>query len=153
MGSRSTGDKDSKGTSMTDDQRKQRAKELLHAAEQGDAAAVDAMISDDFTFKSMRRAPIILPTGEPMPTDFDREAFLSFVGDVPTFTKDGLHFTYDLALSDGDYVAVFGESNATALSGKKYANVYSWLFHFADGKVTHWREYCDTHLVCTVLFG
>jgi ketosteroid isomerase-like protein len=50
-------------------------------------------------------------------------------------------------------VAVFGESNATALSGKKYANVYSWLFHFAGGKVTHWLEYCDTHLICTVLFG
>ncbi|OBA78604.1 hypothetical protein A9W99_23330 [Mycobacterium sp. 1164966.3] len=138
---------------MTNAQHKQIAKDLLRAAEHGDAAKVEAMISEDFTFKSMRRATINLPTGEPMPTDFDREAFLSFVGNIPGFTKDGFHFSYELAVSEGDYVVLFGESDATALSGTKYANVYSWLFRFADGKVTHWREYCDTHLIATALFG
>jgi ketosteroid isomerase-like protein len=48
---------------------------------------------------------------------------------------------------------LFGESNATAPSGEKYANAYSWLFRFADDKVADLREYFDTNLARTVLFG
>jgi class 3 adenylate cyclase len=85
----------------------------------------------------------------------DKEAFLGFVRNIPSFTKDGMHFSYELAMSEGSHVnvALFGESNATALSGKKYANVYCWLFRFADDKIALMREYFDTHLVRTAFFG
>jgi ketosteroid isomerase-like protein len=141
------------GRTVTGEQQEQRAKQLLRAADSGDAATVEAMISDDFTLELMQRVPIQLPTGEPLPTVFDKEGYLDFVRNVASTTKDGMHLTYELAVSDGPYVALFGESNATALSGKKYANVYCWLFRFADDKITLVREYCDTHLVRTVLFG
>ena len=138
---------------MTEEQQKQKAKELLQAADRGDVAAVEAMISNDFTLEFMHRVPINLPTGEPLPTVYDKEAYLGFVRNVQSATKDGMHLTYELAVSEGPYVALFGESNATALSGKKYANAYCWLFRFADDKIALLREYCDTHLVRTVLFG
>jgi uncharacterized protein len=137
---------------MTGERQKQRAKELFQATELGDVEAVDAMISDDFTYEFMNRAPMSLPTGEPFPGTYDKEAYLGFVRNIGSLTKDGMHLTYELAVSEGPHVALFGESNATALSGKKYANVYCWLFRFADDKITLVREYCDTHLVRTVLF-
>ena len=56
-------------------------------------------------------------------------------------------------MSEGSHVALFGESDAIALRGKEYANVYCWLFRFADDKIALLREYSDTHLVRTVLFG
>jgi ketosteroid isomerase-like protein len=138
---------------MAGEQQKARAKELLEAADRGDAAAVEAMISNDFTLEEMLRVPIMLPTGEPLPTVYEKEAYLDFVRSIPSFTKDGMHFTYELAMSDGPYVVIFGESNATALSCKKYANAYSWLFRFTEDKIALLREYCDTNLVRTVLFG
>jgi ketosteroid isomerase-like protein len=141
------------GSTMTGERQKQMAEELLQAADSGDAATVEAMISDDFTLELMQRVPIKLPTGESLPTVFDREAYLDFVRNVAGTTKDGMHLTYELALSDGPYVALFGESHGTALSGKTYANVYCWLFRFANDKITLVREYCDTHLIRTVLFG
>jgi ketosteroid isomerase-like protein len=111
------------------------------------------MRSEDSTFESMRRVPINRPTGQAIPTVYDRDAFLGFVRNIPSFTRDGMHFSYELAMSEGSHVALFGESNATALSGKKYANVYCWLFRFAYDKIALMREYCDTHLVRTALFG
>ena len=142
-----------KGNTMTGEQQKQRAKELFQATDRADVEAVDAMISDDFTYEVMNRVPISLPTGEPFPSVYDKEAYLGFVRNIGNFTKDGMHLTYERAVSDGPYVALFGESHATVLSGKKYANVYCWLFRFADDKISLVREYCDTHLVRTVLFG
>lgn len=102
------------------------------------------MISDEFTSESMRRTPIEDPTGQPLPTVWGREAFLGFVRNIKSLTKDGMHFSYELAVSEGPYVALFGESNATTLSSKKYANVYCWLFRFADDKIALFREYNDT---------
>ena len=63
---------------MTGEQQKQRAKELLQAADRGDAAAVDAMISEDFTLELTLRVPITLSTGEPLQTVFDRKAYRGF---------------------------------------------------------------------------
>jgi ketosteroid isomerase-like protein len=138
---------------MTGEQLKQRAKEFMQAADRGDTAAVEAMISDDFRLELMFCMPIKLPTGEALQTVYDREAYLAFVESIPSFTKDGMNVTYELALSEGPYVVLFGESNATAPSGEKYANAYSWLFRFADDKVADLREYFDTNLARTVLFG
>ncbi|MGV9799213.1 nuclear transport factor 2 family protein [Mycobacterium sp. NPDC003449] len=136
---------------MLNDQQRQQASQLLHATDHGDAAAVTSLISDDFSFYSMRRAPLSSPTGAPVPTVFDRVGFLAFVKTMPGLTKDGMHFSENLVVCEGDYVAIFGESSATAHSGEPYNNVYCWLFHFKHGKVDQWWEYCDTHLVATVL--
>ncbi len=138
---------------MTGEQRERRAKELFQATNRADVEAVGAMITDDFTYEFMIRAPIAVPTGEPFPSALDKDAFLGFVANLGSLTEDGMHLTYDLAVSDGPYLVLFGESNATALSGKKYANAYCWLFRFAEDKITLVREYCDFHLVRTVLLG
>lgn len=138
---------------MTSEQRKQKAEELLRASDRGDVAAVEAMITDDFRLEEMFRVPLMLPTGDPLATVYDKAAYLDFVRSVPSFTADGMHFTFELVISEGPDVVIFGESNATAVSGIKYANAYSWLFRFSGDKIALLREYCDTHLVRTVLFG
>lgn len=125
----------------------------MQAADRGDTAAVDAMITDDFRLELMFRSPITMPTGEPLQTVYDRAAYLAFVQSIPSFTRDGMNVTYELALSEGPYVVLIGESNATAQSGATYANAYSWLFCFVDGKIAGLREYFDTNLARTALFG
>jgi ketosteroid isomerase-like protein len=138
---------------VTGDELKQRAKELMQAADRGDAIAVASMISDDFRLELMLRSPLTLPTGEPFQAVYDREAYLGFVQSIPSFTKDGMHVRYDLAVAEGPNVVLFGESDATAPSGSKYANAYSWLFRFADDKIAILREYCDFNAVRTALFS
>ena len=142
-----------KGNVMTGDQQKRQAKELLEAATRGDVVAAEAMISDDFKLELMQRVPITLADGTPLPTVYDKNAYLGFVKQAGGTTKDGIHLTFDFAISDGPDVAVFGESNAVTLTGKIYANAYCWHFRFAGDKIALFREYCDTHLVRTVLFG
>jgi ketosteroid isomerase-like protein len=128
---------------VTGERQKRRTKELFQATELGDIEAVDETIGDDFRYEFMHRVPISVPTGEPFPGVYDKEAYLGFVRNIGSLTKGGMHLTYELAVSEGPYVALFGESNA-ALSGKKYANVYCWLFRFGHDKITLVREYCDT---------
>jgi hypothetical protein len=111
---------------MTGDELEQRAKEFMRAADRGDANAVASMISDDFRLELMLRSPITLPTGQPFQAVYDREAYLGFVESIPSFTKDGAHVRYDLAVTEGSNVVLFGGCDATAPSGRKYANASSW---------------------------
>ena len=46
-------------------------------------------------------------------------------------TRDGMHFTIELYVLDGDWMAVFGHSNATSLKGKPYNNNYCWRMRFS----------------------
>lgn len=54
-------------------------------------------------------------------------------------------------LSDGDYVVVQCQGDATTVSGERYANTYCLVIRMADGQLREMTEYMDTALVERVL--
>ncbi len=136
---------------MTGDEKKQRAIEFLGLCETGQVDRIAPMITDDYHFESMKRANPPGQEGKPLQNLVDRRAFLDFVPGVISRTQAGLNLTVDLAMADGDDVALFGNSNAVTLKGKTYSNTYCWFFRFTGDKISLFREYCDFHLVHTVL--
>ena len=136
---------------MTNDEQKARATEFLMACGSGQADKVVPMITDGFTFESMKRANPPGQEDQPLQNIIDRETFLGYAPQVLARTKDGLNMKVDLAVGDGDHVSLFGTSDATTLKGAKYANAYCWYFRFEGDRIALFREYCDFHLVHTVL--
>jgi len=139
---------------MTLEDKKALAIDLLMSCARGDATAVERLICDDFHFQFMQQADSWSADGEEVSSRLDKAQFLKFgVTAGETVTRDGLRFDIEQALCEGDTVALFGTSEATALSGAPYRNTYCWRFVIADGRVSDMREYCDTHLAQEVLFG
>lgn len=138
---------------MTSDDKKQAATDLLMACAAADRETVAALIHDDFHFQFMENAESWSADGQEFSTRLDKDTFLEHgVVICDQVTQDGMRFTVNVALCDGDYVALFGESSATSLSGKPYNNTYCWRFIFKGDKVVDMQEYCDTRHAREVLF-
>ncbi|RYE58670.1 MAG: hypothetical protein EOP18_00795 [Rhizobiaceae bacterium] len=138
---------------MTPEQKKEAALKLLRASDNADVDAVLAVISDDFHFQFMERADSWSVDGQEVSTRLNKETFLKYgINATKDITVDGMHFTVDLVLCDGDYVCIFGESHATSKKGKSYNNTYCWRMHFTGDRISEFREYCDTHHAHAVLF-
>ena len=97
---------------MTTSTKKQIALELLAAAESGDAATSDRLTTDDFHFQFMQRLESWDGEDGKSTTRINKADFINngikMVGDL---TKAGMNFRVDLAIEEGDHVAIFGESN------------------------------------------
>ncbi len=65
----------------------------------------------------------------------------------------GIEFVIHAMTAEGDRVAVEAESRGLHISGKRYNNLYHFLFRFRDGRVLSLREYMDTEMVTDVLCG
>jgi ketosteroid isomerase-like protein len=129
------------------------AVELLYASESGDVEKATALTNADFHFQFMEKASSWSADGKVTSTRLDKEAFLKHgITAVKNVTKDGMHFKVHLAIAEGPYVALFGESNATSNKGRPYNNNYCWRFTFSNGKVSEFLEFCDTHHAHEVLF-
>ena len=138
---------------MNLEDQKKRAVEFLHACDVGDVQKIEAHIDTGFHFQFMERAASWSVDGKEVSTRLDRDNFLKYgVTATKAVTRDGMHFKVHLAISEGPYVALFGESNATSLTGKRYNNIYCWRFTFAGDKVLELLEFCDTHHAHQVLF-
>ena len=64
-----------------------------------------------------------------------------------------ISLTADEYISSGDRVAVLARSKAVGNSGLPYNNEYVFIFRVTDGKIAEIREYLDTALVETAVFG
>ncbi len=138
---------------MNVDQMKDHAVRLLHASAGGDVEAVRPLIGDDFTFRFMQKAESWSADGKETSATLDKDNYLAYGVPVSKqITRDGMHFTVELILVDGDWLAIFGHSNATSLKGKAYNNNYCWRMKFSGDLVSEFREYCDTHHAYEVLF-
>lgn len=138
---------------MTGEEKKAMAAKLLHGSASGDAAAVGSVINADFTFRFMQQAETWSADGIETSATLDRDSYLAH--GVPVsgqITRDGMHFTLELFVLDGDWLAVFGHSNATSLKGKPYNNEYCWRIRFSGQGISELREYCDTKHAYDVLF-
>lgn len=138
---------------MTDEVKKDMAARLLHASAGGDVEGVRAVINPDFTFRFMQKAESWSADGIETSATLDHDNYLAYGVPVSRqITRDGMHFTIELYVLDGDWMAVFGHSNATSLKGKPYNNNYCWRLRFSGNGVSELREYCDTHHAYEVLF-
>ena len=136
---------------MNANQRKQRATEFLTLCSLGQTDRVTDMITDDYVFESMKRANGPGQENEPLVNIVAREAFLAYAPSVVGRTKTGLNLVVETAMADGDDVALFGTSNAVTQKDMVYSNAYCWFFRFRGDRIALFREYCDFHLVHTVL--
>jgi len=138
---------------MNVDQMKDHATRLLMASASGDVETVRPLINEDFTFRFMQKAESWSADGKETSATLDKENYLAYGVPVSKqITQNGMHFTVELILVDGDWVAIFGQSNATSLKGKPYNNNYCWRMRFSGEGVSEFREYCDTHHAYEVLF-
>ncbi len=136
---------------MDANERKQRATEFLTLCSLGQTDKVTGWIADDYYFESMKRANGPGQESEPLVNIVGREDFLAYAPSVVGRTKTGLNLVVETAMADGDDVALFGTSNAVTQKDLVYSNAYCWFFHFRGDKIAFFREYCDFHLVHTVL--
>jgi ketosteroid isomerase-like protein len=138
---------------LTPEQKKETAVRMLHASDRGDAETALQLIDDDFHFQFMERADSWTVDGQEVSTRLNKDMFLKYgINAVKEITVDGMHFTVDHVMVDGDYVAIFGESHATSKKGKSYNNTYCWRMRFSGDKIVEFLEYCDTHHAHTQLF-
>jgi len=64
-----------------------------------------------------------------------------------------LELVPDEFLPSGDRVVVLAHSVATGASGKPYENQYAMIFTVREGRISELREYLDTALLETAVFG
>lgn len=131
--------------------RKDIARRLLSAAGQGEIAAVEPLLADDFVLEQMVRDADAETA--PAGTRYGRSSYLGFLGAVNALTRDGMNLAFDLVVEDGDTVIVFGTSDAVAPSGWRYRNAYCWRLAFTGAQVSSMREYYDTALGERLLAG
>lgn len=136
---------------MTGDEKKGMAERLLRSAGQGDVAAVEPLIADDFVLEQMVRRP----EGDysAAGTRYDRATYLALLGHVRALTEDGMNLTCELAIAEGDHVALFGTSDARSRDGRIYRNAYCWHLEFKNHRICRMREFYDTALGNWLLAG
>jgi ketosteroid isomerase-like protein len=134
---------------VTGDEKKGLARRLVSNAGQGNIAAVAALITDDFVLEQMVREPAGDYSAKG--TRYDRASYLGFLGAVKDMTRGGMNLTFDLALADGDHVALFGTSDAVSRAGRIYRNAYCWHLEFAGDRICLMREFFDTALGAVLL--
>jgi ketosteroid isomerase-like protein len=139
---------------MVNETQKKTAVEFQLAMDRGDAEFVDRLLTPDFTFENMESEPVRNPlTGEEFGPRLTRAEYMEHgVPAIRKMTRDGMHFQFEIVMSEGPYVAIFGSSDGEGLNGKKYANRYCWLFRFSGDKIDMKREYRDTYLSRKTLF-
>jgi ketosteroid isomerase-like protein len=84
---------------------------------------------------------------------FSREQIAAAAGGIFEVFPEGLKFTAQSMIGEGDKVAVEATSEGRHISGQIYTNEYHFLFEFRAGKLLRLKEYMDTERVTDVLCG
>lgn len=84
---------------------------------------------------------------------FSKEHITDSVKGIFDVFPQGIQFSIDDMVAEGNKVAVEAKSEGEHVSGKTYNNEYHFLFEFLDGKLIKLKEYMDTELVTDVLCG
>ena len=118
---------------------------FFDALNRGDIDTVVNTYADDGTVTTMGNTLISGTFGKQQIADAATRALDVF--------PDGLTFTVNDMIAEGNKVAVEAESNGEHVSGKIYSNHYHFLFEFEQGQLLRLREYLDTETVTDVLCG
>ncbi|TXS95432.1 nuclear transport factor 2 family protein [Parahaliea maris] len=119
--------------------------QFFDALNNGDVDAVVAAYSPDGCVQTMGSTLI---SGE---AEYDQ--LPRAINNIFTVFPDGLRFTINGMVAEGDKVAVEAVSQGEHVSGQSYENDYHFLFEFRDGKLLRLKEYMDTEHVTDVLCG
>lgn len=74
---------------------------------------------------------------------YTKEGFRELVGGVVGGTKAGIALTPTGITAEGHRVAAEASSDGETLDGKRYQNLYHFLFECRAGKIVAVREYMD----------
>jgi ketosteroid isomerase-like protein len=110
------------------------------AVNAGDEAAILALTTEDFLFKTMARSPAWLQY------EWDRNAFAAVPSTMSTLLTAPIHMKVLSIIGEGDIVAAEAETDAEMLNGRRYNNAYHLAFTMRDGKFAEVREYSCSHL-------
>lgn len=84
---------------------------------------------------------------------FDKPTVTMAAGRIFEAFPQGITFTIHAITAQDDRVAVEASSCGRHASGQEYRNQYHFLARLRDGKLTEWKEYCDTEAITEVLCG
>ena len=88
----------------------------------------------------------------PFSGEGDKESALAGMPAVLDLFPEGLTFTIDRMIAEGDSVAIEAHSDGTTFRGDTYAQKYHFVMRARDGQITEWKEYMDTALAGRVMF-
>ena len=133
---------------------KRTAIELMYASESGKGDVVSQLTNDDFQFQFMKRGEGWVDGDGKTSSRLNKTDFIKTgVPMVNDLMKNGMNFRIELAMEEGDRVAIFGESHGESKAGRPYNNRYCWRFTFCGDKVSEFLEFCDTHHAVETLFS
>jgi ketosteroid isomerase-like protein len=75
---------------------------------------------------------------------FGRDYMEQNCRDVFKVFPRGLEFTVERVVAEGDWVCLEMRSSGQHVSGRPYANHYTYWFEIKDGKITQLKEWLDT---------
>lgn len=90
--------------------------------------------------------------GLPISGTMDKDGIAGLMKSVRELVVDRLNMTTSEWTIEGDRVAVEVESLAELKNGRRYNNLYHYLFVIKDGKIETIKEYADTDQVRRVFF-
>lgn len=123
------------------DENKQRVLAWVSAVNSGDEQAILAMVTDDFSFKTMARRP------EWLGYRWNKQEFAAASKAQSTLLTEPIHLDVVCLVAEGNRVVLEMKTDAMLTNGKRYDNAYSLIFEFNDGKMTEAREYSCSNLV------
>ena len=80
----------------------------------------------------------------PLGGDFGRDYMEQNCRDVFKVFPQGLKFSTERIVAEGDWVCLEMRSAGEHVSGRTYSNHYTYWFEIKDGKFTQLREWLDT---------
>jgi uncharacterized protein len=111
----------------------------LEARAANDAAALDALLTDDAEWHLPRSADAGPFIGREKVLEALTGGVSGKLFDLSTMKRDAWK-----VIVDGDTAAVQQRLTATTLKGAEYVNEYCWVYTCRDGKVARLVEYADT---------
>ena len=124
---------------------KPRVQEVMAAMSQGRIEPLFDLMAEDVTWRWMGVSQWTRTfVGKQMVVG---KLFAGVAETIGAFSVEVLHIH-----ADGDHVVVEHSGRNELPDGRRYDNIYCWVFRFQDGYVREVREYMDTLLV-TETFG
>ena len=117
----------------------------MEALNKRDAAALEALLSDDFLYSAMVKQP------PEMAIRWDKATFLAMANPASRPMSKPVAMTVKSEMGIGDRAVIETEGYSEHQDGYVYANVYCFLFWTKDGKLSAVHDYCCTHTA--VLYG
>ncbi len=124
---------------------KQRALAFLDQMNHPDSDTLAGLISEDFEFEFMMRAPGVQVQ--------KHDEFLKWFPKImKSWFPNGLNMTFDTVIAEGPMVAVQAQADTIAGNGKRYTNRYHFFLRFNGDRIQQAREYNDTNHVRETFF-